>query len=167
MIPVKNYTEHSTDLECPYCGSDLELKTGRYGIFYGCAAYDSTKCTGAVSCDQTTARPYGRIVDRETRYARRDLILRLLKHLSGSKIKEHAGPNHKIVCNRLRIKKTFSVILNKWVSGKLGIEIPDKGVVSLLNKEQCSELMKLLEAEIQEVENGHSRYGRFMSDDLL
>lgn len=37
-----------TDLLCPQCGAPLALRSSRYGLFYGCTAWSSTRCKGAL-----------------------------------------------------------------------------------------------------------------------
>ena len=54
-------------MECPDCGSEMVLRHGPHGRFYGCSAYPN--CKGTVSCDRE-GNPTAIPGDAETRQAR-------------------------------------------------------------------------------------------------
>lgn len=41
---IGEYIEHETSIKCPKCGSNMVLRTGRHGKFYGCSKYP--RCRG-------------------------------------------------------------------------------------------------------------------------
>lgn len=59
------------NMKCPDCGARLVLKTGMYGIFYGCELWSETGCKGAHNCNKITALPLGIPGNTETRAARK------------------------------------------------------------------------------------------------
>ena len=69
---TEQFPRQRRDLKCADCGSNLVLKDGKYGIFYGCVKFRDTGCKGAHNCNKTTSEPLGFPADTETRKARRE-----------------------------------------------------------------------------------------------
>ena len=44
FAPTKNHRD-DVDEECPKCGADLKVKSGKYGYFVGCSGYPECKHT--------------------------------------------------------------------------------------------------------------------------
>ena len=53
---------------CPGCGSDMILRKGRFGLFYGCSTYP--ECEEMHGAHQANGKPLGIPADKETREAR-------------------------------------------------------------------------------------------------
>jgi ssDNA-binding Zn-finger/Zn-ribbon topoisomerase 1 len=66
-------------LVCPDCGARLLLKSGKFGLFYGCEMYRTTLCRGSVNAD-SRGIPTGVPAPMATRRARYT-VYRVLEHL--------------------------------------------------------------------------------------
>lgn len=77
------------DLICPDCKGRLFLRSGKFGLFYGCENFSKTLCRGSVSAYPNGA-PMGDPVNQETRDARRRLAAAL----------EHLGKDRKDASQR-------------------------------------------------------------------
>ncbi len=58
-------------LPCPDCGSDMRLRTGRFGRFYGCSRYPACRGTHTATRD---GEPAGIPADAKTRRMRAAVI---------------------------------------------------------------------------------------------
>ena len=45
FAPTKNHRDDIDDEECPKCGADIKVKSGKYGYFVGCSGYPECKHT--------------------------------------------------------------------------------------------------------------------------
>lgn len=64
ILNNKEYIEY--DLECPECGSNMELRKSRYGIFYGCQEFETEGCKGHISADKE-GTPSELPIDQQTK----------------------------------------------------------------------------------------------------
>lgn len=55
------------DVRCGECGSPMELRNSRFGLFWGCTRYPKCKGTHGAHPD---GRPLGKPADKETKLAR-------------------------------------------------------------------------------------------------
>ncbi len=69
IVPTRTPKRSMGGLTCPDCGALMYLRTGRFGLFYGCENYSKTLCRGSVSADAHGV-PVGVPVDSATRRAR-------------------------------------------------------------------------------------------------
>jgi ssDNA-binding Zn-finger/Zn-ribbon topoisomerase 1 len=74
-------------MPCPDCEGKLYLRSGKFGLFYGCENYPKTLCRGSVSADRYGA-PLGVPVDAATRRVR--FLLRKILELAF--FKNHRTP---------------------------------------------------------------------------
>lgn len=73
MSTDHHFEPQSLGVECPQCGSELQLKKGRYGLFVGCSGYpDCEYMTAAdfdpgtdVTCPRCTQ---GKLVQKTSRF---------------------------------------------------------------------------------------------------
>jgi ssDNA-binding Zn-finger/Zn-ribbon topoisomerase 1 len=63
-------------LPCPDCGAPMRLKTGKFGPFYGCTAYEVSGCKGVAKVDRFGGLA-GIPVPKPTRDLRRAIWQRL------------------------------------------------------------------------------------------
>ena len=68
--------EERFDLACPDCGAPLKLKVGRFGRFYGCSTWGTTRCKGTHGASLTGA-PLGVPAEASVRKLR----ARVMQHL--------------------------------------------------------------------------------------
>lgn len=57
------------DLSCPECGSLMQLKPSRFGLFYGCSRWRETGCKGSHGA-HADGTPLGIPADEATKRAR-------------------------------------------------------------------------------------------------
>lgn len=53
-----------SDIRCGECGAHMTLKTGQFGLFYGCTRYP--ECKGVHGAHQNSGKPLGIPANRET-----------------------------------------------------------------------------------------------------
>lgn len=112
--PMRLGYETDDRMECPDCGSDMVLRRGKYGLFYGCIAFRDRGCRGGVSCNEY-GDPRGIPGNQATRAARKeamDTLERVKDKLPAevqSQIRDAWGPvgalneqNARALANRLK-----------------------------------------------------------------
>lgn len=60
-LPIGTKLKHP----CPECGSDMTLRTSKYGLFYGCVTFP--KCHASHGAHKETGLPLGTPADKETK----------------------------------------------------------------------------------------------------
>lgn len=40
-------------IHCPLCAAPMDIKMGKFGPFWGCTKWSTTKCTGSMNLDNT------------------------------------------------------------------------------------------------------------------
>ena len=113
------------NLICPECGARLIYKPSKFGGFYGCENYQTTKCKGAIGCHVGTRTPLGVPANQETRK------LRTKAHLLFDNLWKN---------KQMKRKEAY-----KWLAEKM-ILSQDKAHIGMFNKEQCEYLIKEMES---------------------
>lgn len=136
----QQYPRQSRDLRCPDCGAPLVLKDGKYGIFYGCSMWNTTRCGGVHNCHRDTAEPMGFPADAETRKARK------MAHSSFDTLWKLDTPGTSKIPRR-EAYRMLSEAMN----------IPsEKTHIAMFTKDQCEEVIRI----VRILQNGPTRFDR-------
>lgn len=100
----ESVTTEYPPLPCPDCGLPMELRKGKYGLFYGCSGFPHCDVTHAAHPD---GRPLGVPADRETRKARCSAHVIFDRHW-------------KLAYGKLDRTEAY-----RWLAGQLGIQAED------------------------------------------
>lgn len=109
------------DLKCPLCGDKLVFKNSRYGGFYGCASWNSTRCSGSVGCHPGTRIPLGVPADRET--------------------KELRNKAHDLFDQMWKSRQMSRKEAYQWLADAMGV---DEAHIGWMNKEDLKKLLEIL-----------------------
>ena len=115
-------------LVCPDCGSPMERKVGKYGLFYGCIRWPECDCV--YGAHQDTGEPLGTPAERKVR------TLRIMAHNAFDTLWK--GP--KAPMNR---NKAY-----KWMAEAMGIKRKDAHI-GAFTAEQCTLLVDEVDSLIR------------------
>lgn len=117
-------TDHN--LTCPECGSRMELRPSKFGLFYGCTTFP--KCDGTHGA-HSDGRPLGTPATKATRDARMDA------HTEFDTLWER-GPQQ-YFCHRSSAYR--------WMQRVMGLTA-DEAHFEKFDEEQCAALIEAVEA---------------------
>lgn len=108
---------------CPLCGDTMSCKPSKYGHFFSCDSWSRTKCDVIVGCHPKTKIPLGYPATKEVRQ---------LRHRC-----------HELFDPIWRNGKMNRKEAYRWLS--LMMNIQGEAHIGEFNKEQCEQLIKILE----------------------
>lgn len=114
---------------CPDCGSDMVLRTSRFGLFYGCIRYPACDASHGAHEDGT---PLGVPANKETRQARIDA------HNTFDLLWKGATNTGRRAARRDAYR---------WLRDKLGLS-KDECHIGLFNVETCKKVITICEERL-------------------
>lgn len=124
----------NAELKCPECGAPLQLRGGKYGLFYGCKTWQTTGCEGGISA-HPNGTPMGVPGNKATRQARR------MTHALFDRLWRFAPTQ--------RQQKRKRNAAYKWLRRELGLT-KEECHIGNFSIEQCERVQQLVQRRLED-----------------